>query len=111
MSKILVAMSGGVDSSVVAYLLQKKGHEIEGVYFKLHENKEYHQKNIENVKKVASYLGIKYRILDFSETFIQNVYNYFIQTYKEGLTPNPCVVCNKIIKLGLLVKYAKKRGF
>ncbi|NPA82631.1 MAG: tRNA 2-thiouridine(34) synthase MnmA [Epsilonproteobacteria bacterium] len=111
MAKILVAMSGGVDSSVSAYLLQKAGHEIEGVYFKLHKNEKYHQENIKNVQKVASYLNIPYRVVDFQEKFQKEVYDYFIKSYKEGLTPNPCVVCNKIIKLGLLVDYAKKEGF
>ncbi len=104
-------MSGGVDSSVTAYLLKKEGHEIEGVYFKLHKNEAYHEKNIKNVQKVASYLNIPYRVISFEEVFQEKIYDYFVKTYKKGLTPNPCVVCNKTIKLGLLVRYAKKEGF
>ena len=109
--KILIAMSGGVDSTVVAYLLQKEGLEIEGVYMKLHDSPAYHEKNIQNVKKVASFLNIPYHILDLSQEFHKKVYMPFIETYKEGLTPNPCVVCNRNIKLGALLDFAKDKGF
>jgi tRNA-specific 2-thiouridylase len=109
--KILVAMSGGVDSTVVAYLLQKDGFEIEGVYMKLHDSPEYHEKNIQNVKKVANYLGIKHHILDLSSEFLKDVYTPFIKGYEAGLTPNPCVVCNRNIKLGALLDFTKKMGF
>ncbi len=111
MKKVLVAMSGGVDSTVTAYLLQKEGYEIEGVYMKLHDNPPYHEKNIQNVKKVASYLGINYHILDLGERFNEAVFMPFIETYQKGLTPNPCVLCNRNIKLGALLDFAKERGF
>ncbi len=104
-------MSGGVDSTVVAYLLQQEGYEIEGVYMKLHDNPAYHAKNIQNVRKVADYLGIRYHILDLGERFNEAVYTPFVQTYQEGLTPNPCVLCNRTIKLGALLEFAKERGF
>ena len=81
MAKILVAMSGGIDSSVVAYFLKKKGHQIEGVYMKLHGNEEYHKQNIEKVRKVAEFLGIKFHILDLGKKFDKEVYEPFIQTY------------------------------
>ena len=110
MAKILVAMSGGIDSSVVAYFLKKKGHFVEGVYMKLHGNEEYHKQNIEKVRKVAEFLGIKFHILDLGKKFDKEVYEPFVQTYKEGLTPNPCVLCNRTIKLGALVDFAKKLG-
>ncbi len=100
-----------MDSSVTAYLLKKEGYEIEGVYFKLHKNEKLHLENIKNIQKVASYLNIPYRVVDFGKIFQKEVYNYFINTYKNGLTPNPCVVCNRVIKLGLLVEYAQKEGF
>jgi len=110
MSKILVAMSGGVDSTVVAYKLKQEGHEIEGVYMKLHNDVLAHEENIKKVKKVADYLGIKYHVLDLQEKFNDFVYNPFISTYKDGLTPNPCILCNRNIKLGALLDFAKELG-
>lgn len=108
--KILVAMSGGVDSTVTAYKLQKEGHEIEGVYMKLHADTLAHEENIRKVKKVADFLGIKYHVLDLQEKFNDFVYNPFVSTYKNGLTPNPCVLCNRNIKLGALLDFTKELG-
>jgi len=110
MSKILVAMSGGVDSTVTAYKLKEEGHYIEGVYMRLHDNEESHTENIRKVKKVSEYLGIKYHVLDLRDKFNDFVYNPFINKYKEGITPNPCVMCNRNIKLGALLDFAKEMG-
>ena len=104
-------MSGGVDSTVVAYLLQKEGFHTEGVYMKLHDNPPYHAKNIANVEKVAEYLGIRHHILDLGERFSEAVFMPFVETYKSGLTPNPCVLCNRNIKLGALLEFAQTEGF
>ncbi len=109
--KVLVAMSGGVDSSYVAYLLKERGYEVEGAYMILHDSPAYHEKNIQNVKKVAKFLDIPYHIVDLSKAFKEKVYNPFVQSYIEGLTPNPCVVCNKNIKLGQLLQKTKEMGF
>lgn len=111
MKKILVAMSGGVDSTVVAYLLQKEGYEVEGVYMKLHDNSAYHDSNIQKVEKVASFLDIPYHVLDLSSRFNDAVFMPFVEGYKEGVTPNPCVVCNRNIKLGALLDFSKEKGF
>ena len=108
--KVVLGMSGGVDSSVTAYLLQKEGYQVEGVYMKLHNASEkYHQENIETIEKVCAYLNIEYHILDLEDEFKKEVYDYFIQSYIDGITPNPCVKCNKTIKFGSLLKYAKSR--
>jgi len=108
--KILVAMSGGVDSTVTAYKLKEEGHEIEGVYMRLHADDLAHEENIKKVKKVADFLGIKYHVLDLQAKFNDFVYNPFVSTYKDGLTPNPCVLCNRNIKLGALMDFAKELG-
>jgi len=107
--KVIIGMSGGVDSSVSAYLLQKEGYEVEGVYMKLHERTDgYHEENIANIEKVANYLGIKYHILDLTEAFKKEVYEYFVQSYIDGITPNPCVKCNQTIKFGALLEEMKR---
>lgn len=108
--KILVAMSGGVDSTVCAYKLQEAGHEIQGVYMKLHDDEQNHIENIRKVKKVCEYLNIPYHILDLQDKFNNFVYEPFVANYKAGLTPNPCVMCNRNIKLGALIDFAKSLG-
>ena len=104
--KVLVGMSGGVDSTVTALLLQQERYEVIGVYMKLHENEKYHKENFKKVKRVAEYLGIDVHFLDLSKDFRDEVYDYFVNTYIDGLTPNPCVICNRTIKFGKMVEFA-----
>ncbi len=105
--KVVIGMSGGIDSSVTAYMLQKEGYEVEGVYMKLHDLENYHEANIQTGQKVARFLGIKFHVLDISSKFKTEVYDYFVQSYLDGITPNPCVKCNRIIKFGVLFDFAK----
>jgi len=109
--KVIVGMSGGIDSSVTAYLLQQEGYEVIGVYMKLHDIIDgFHEDNIASGMKVANSLGIEYHILDLNEKFQEEVYDYFVGEYMNGNTPNPCVKCNRTIKFGALFDYAKKLG-
>lgn len=109
--KVIVGMSGGIDSSVTAYLLQQDGYEVIGVYMKLHNLIEgYHESNIASGKKVAESLGIEYHVLDLNNKFKEEVYDYFVDAYIKGKTPNPCVKCNRTIKFGALFDFAKKLG-
>ncbi len=108
--KVLVGMSGGVDSTVTAILLQREGYEVEGVYMKLHEKEGYHEANFAKAQRVAEYLGITIHFLDLGEAFKKEVYDYFVESYKEGLTPNPCVLCNRTIKFGKMIEFADSVG-
>lgn len=109
--KILVGMSGGVDSSMTAYMLQKEGYTLIGCYMKLHNSRAgYHEKNIEAGKRVADFLGIEYHVLDLENDFKNEVYDYFVEEYKKGRTPNPCVKCNRSIKFGAMFDFAKSLG-
>jgi tRNA-specific 2-thiouridylase len=108
--KVLVGMSGGVDSTVTAILLQREGYEVEGVYMKLHEKEGYHEANFAKAQRVAEYLGITIHFLDLGEAFKKEVYDYFVESYKEGLTPNPCVMCNRTIKFGKMIEFADSVG-
>lgn len=105
--RILVALSGGVDSTITALRLKNEGHEIIGCYMILHQKPLYHEENIKKVKLVANYLDISYEILDLSSDFNEQVYKPFINIYKSGKTPNPCVICNREIKFGKLIEFAK----
>ncbi|AYJ80609.1 tRNA 2-thiouridine(34) synthase MnmA [Aliarcobacter cryaerophilus ATCC 43158] len=107
--KVMVGMSGGIDSSVTAYLLQQQGYEVEGIYLKLHNRSDgYHESNLGYIDGVAKFLGIKYHILDLSQKFSEEVYDYFVNSYLEGTTPNPCVKCNRNIKFGAMLDFAKE---
>jgi len=109
--KVMVGMSGGIDSSVTAYMLQEKGYEVEGVYLKLHNRTDgYHERNLGYIEDVAKFLNIKYHILDLSDEFTKKVYDYFVDSYLEGTTPNPCVKCNRQIKFGAMLKFAQEHG-
>ncbi|WP_286337719.1 tRNA 2-thiouridine(34) synthase MnmA [Hydrogenimonas cancrithermarum] len=108
--KVLVGMSGGVDSTVTAKLLLDAGYEVEGVYMKLHEKPGYHEENFRRVLHVAAYLGIEAKMLDLSKDFEEAVYKPFVESYRQGLTPNPCAKCNRQIKFGKMIEYADEIG-
>ncbi len=112
MQKVLVGLSGGIDSSSSAKLLLEEGYFVEGVYMKLHnKSEEYHTSNLETITSVAKYLGIKYHVLDLREEFQKEILDYFVESYKNGITPNPCIKCNQFIKFGKLLDFATSLGF
>lgn len=113
---VFVAMSGGVDSSVTAYLLQKQGYQIVGVFMK---NWSFNVKNIKDcplyldyldMVKVCKFLKIPYLVFSFEKEYRSRVIDDFFQGYKEGITPNPDVLCNREIKFDLFLKKALKMG-
>lgn len=106
--KIAVAMSGGVDSSVVAALLQKQGHDVFGVTMQVWQNTQ--DLAIKDAKLVAKKLGIPHHVVDLRKIFEQEVVAYFTKEYLLGRTPNPCVTCNHHIKFGALLAWAKDAG-
>jgi len=109
--KVLVGLSGGIDSSTTAKMLKDDGFDVVGLYMKLHDRgDDYHKKNIECVIRVAEFLDIPYHILDFRDIFKKKVLEYFVDSYKNGLTPNPCVKCNKDIKFGAMFDFAREIG-
>jgi tRNA-specific 2-thiouridylase len=110
--KIIVAMSGGVDSSVAAALLKRTGFNLIGVFMKFwrdagfSENRCCSSEAEKRARKVAKILKIPFYVFNFEKEFKKRIVNYFLKEHKKGLTPNPCVVCNKEIKFGLLLKKA-----
>ena len=117
--RIMVAMSGGVDSSVAAAILSSEGHEVVGVTLRLVPPEISSDEggrccsiwDVEDARRVASQLGIPYYLFNLRGDFAKHVIEYFVSEYSKGRTPNPCVVCNDRIKFGSLFKKAKLLGF
>ena len=108
MAKLAVAMSGGVDSSVAAYLLREQGHELLGLTLRLHPWGDPADEM--DAAAVAARLGFAHRTLDESEAFCRCVMDPFVTEYETGRTPNPCVACNRSIKFGVLLERAGELG-
>jgi len=117
--KVLLAMSGGVDSSVAAFLLQQAGYEVIGITLKMWSyEKTYHGKAsvkpdndfIEDAQKLAETLNIEHHVIDIQDAFADLIIQDFVDEYFAGRTPNPCVLCNPTMKFGTLFHYAEKLG-
>ncbi len=118
--KVVIGMSGGVDSSVAAYLLKEMGYEVIGVTMQIWQEKDPNviEKEggccslsaVEDARRVANYLGIPYYVMNFKDVFKEKVINYFIDEYGKGRTPNPCIACNRFVKFEELLRRAKSLG-
>ncbi len=108
--KVLVGMSGGVDSTLSAKTLLDQGYQVLGCYMKMFEDEDFHRINLEKIEKVTQFLGIEYVVKDLSEAFRAKVYEPFINEYKQGRTPNPCALCNRNIKFEKMMATADEYG-
>ncbi len=112
-NEIAIAMSGGVDSAVAASLLIKNGFRVRGYYMSLKPwNCRERDKPVEQdrAEKIADKLGIQLDILDFQRIFKEEIIGGYISALSQGLTPNPCVMCNRLIKWGSLLEYVQSKG-
>lgn len=117
--RALVAMSGGVDSSVAALLVQQAGYETWGVTLKLFDNEDLDEsargekaccslESVEEARAVANRLGIPFYVFNFADDFRREVMERFVRAYQQGETPNPCIDCNRYVKLGKLFRRAEE---
>lgn len=112
--KVILGVSGGVDSSVAALLLQKQGYEVIGVTMKLWRDEDFVTPNLsdstDDAKIVCDKLGIEHHVIDMSDDFKKHVVDYFINSYADCKTPNPCVECNRFLKFGKMFEVADQFG-
>lgn len=117
MKKIVVGMSGGVDSSVAAALLKEQGHEVLGVHMQNWHDKRFIRgcsnwpEDRKDALRVARLLGTPFEVVNFAKEYKQRVIEHFFADYAAGRTPNPDVLCNREIKFGMLLDWAKARGY
>jgi len=117
MAKVLVGMSGGVDSSVAAGILLEQGHEVVGAYMKNFTNEEGlpgdcpWEQDIRDAREVCDFLGIEFRILSLMDEYRDRVVDYLLAGYRDGITPNPDVMCNREMKFGIFREFAIAQGF
>ncbi|MEG1848138.1 MAG: tRNA 2-thiouridine(34) synthase MnmA [Lachnospiraceae bacterium] len=119
-TKVVVGLSGGVDSSVAAYLLQEQGYEVIGVTMQIWQDEKLEIQEedggcgglsvVEDAKRVAQHLGIPYYVMNFKKEFKENVMEYFVAEYLCGRTPNPCIACNRYVKWESLLQRSLSLG-
>jgi len=117
MARVVVGLSGGVDSSVAAYLLQQEGHEVIGVFMKNWHDTDVTiseecpwEEDSKDALLVADKLGIPFHTIDFSKEYYERIVSYMFREYESGRTPNPDVLCNREIKFDSFLKHAEKLG-
>ena len=118
--KVVVGMSGGVDSSVAAWLLKEQGYDVIGVTMQIwqEEEEQVQEENggccglsaVDDARRVASSLGIPYYVMNFRKEFKEHVIDYFIDEYLHGRTPNPCIACNRYVKWESLLERSRRIG-
>ena len=117
MAKVLVGLSGGVDSAVAAALLVEQGHEVAAGYMKNWINDEGipgdcpWEQDIEDARAVAKTLGIEFRVIDLIDSYKDRIVDYLVEGYRSGITPNPDVWCNREMKFGVFLDYALSQDF
>ncbi|WDV44130.1 tRNA 2-thiouridine(34) synthase MnmA [Clostridiaceae bacterium M8S5] len=119
-NKVVIGMSGGVDSSVAAYILKKQGYDVIGVTMQIWQDDKAAMNTaedsccslsaVEDARRVANKIGIPFYVMNFKDVFKEKVIDYFIEEYGKGRTPNPCIACNRYVKFEELLKRSNKLG-